>query len=474
MADQEQEAAAEPQASTALTVRQGGALATMGDGRFPLATLTEGEFVGLVANMKSHMERLRFIKRELMEPGVHYIVPGEKDVEKIRKAAAQGKVGISKAGAEFLLKLHNYVGVVTQVIQYGDPTNEASPAVTVVSTCTVHAGSLDGPVVGVGVGACTSWETKYRYRNAQKTCPQCSQAALIYQKEAKGGEFKGRAAYWCAPSKNGCSANFAGDDPRIASQEVGKVTTADPLDQLNTFVKMGAKRARVDGAIAATGSSDLFVQDVEDLPAHLRSNAREVEIEGTVSTMYGEQSDDPSWAELEGNTSAAKPAASTPAANGNGASDKQKGLVRVLLKMKLGAETGEQHEAALVSLNIAGGFAHLSKADASALIGRLQGMVDAPKPEAAGSPSTPPDDAKTHEHFLRAVRDVAEEVEKAMPGRKVFEVREGILHLVGGNELAVLKYNNPTPADYLTVEQLTTVGKSLKQEMTVRAARVPA
>lgn len=261
---------------------------------FPLAKMSEGEFDVFLGNAKLHASRMRKVVRELLIPGVHYIVPGERDAEKIRKAAAEGKVGISKAGAEMLLQIFRYVAKVEYSVDYGDPLNDASPAVTVRATCTVYADNFDGPVMGVGVGACSSWEVKYRWRNAARTCPKCGKPALIYSKEAKGGSFKGKPAFWCAPFRDGCSENFAGDDPAITGQELGKVANADPLDQLNTYVKMAAKRARVDGAIAATGSSDVFTQDLEDLPAEHAK--REGETRETLDGM-GYTGDPDAWRE---------------------------------------------------------------------------------------------------------------------------------------------------------------------------------
>ena len=153
---------------------------------FPLADLSDGEFTTLVSRMRTHVDRLRQVKREMMLPGVHYIVPGGRDIEKIKAAAEHGKVGISKAGAEFLMKLHNFVGRIEYAIDYGDPKNEETPAITVRSTCHVHAGNVDGPMVGIGVGAATSWEVKYRYRNAQRTCPCVPEAGADLPARGEG------------------------------------------------------------------------------------------------------------------------------------------------------------------------------------------------------------------------------------------------------------------------------------------------
>lgn len=122
----------------------------------------------------------------------------------------------------------------------------------------------DGLVVAVGVGTCTTKETKYRYRKGQRKCPTCEQPAII---KTNGGRNPG--GYWCVPDKGGCGANFNPGDPQIEGQDVGKIENPDPADCWNTCLKIGKKRAVVDGTITATGCSDLFTQDIEDLSAKI-------------------------------------------------------------------------------------------------------------------------------------------------------------------------------------------------------------
>lgn len=502
---------------TAITRRQGDAMQAYGGAQnFPLADLSDGEFTMLVSRMRTHVDRLRQVKREMMLPGVHYIVPGERDIEKIKAAAEQGKVGISKAGAEFLMKLHNYVGRIEYAIDYGDPKNEETPAITVRSTCHVHAGNVDGPMVGIGVGAATSWEVKYRYRNAQRTCPACQKPALIFQREAKGGEYRGRSAYWCAPFKEGCGANFAGDDPTIAGQEAGKITNGDPFDLLNTLVKMSAKRAKVDGAITATGSSDLFVQDVEDVPRHEQERLRREIDEGadaTVGEMYGPAGGDPNdWRnEPEAGTtrpaagaapaSAPSAASSAPARTGSAkpATDRQKAALRALLRAKLGASGDVAQEQALIeTMHVAEGFSGITVADASTAIDALNKMPDAPKGEApaAAAPvsraaaltesptaSAPPaaapaqaspverdsdgmpkDTTANREYYQRRIREMVEKLE-AGATRKIMSNEDGILYLVGSNEMALLKLRGPVALEHLEVAALFKLGGYLKSEL---------
>lgn len=122
-------------------------------------------------------------------------------------------------------------------------------------TCTLT--HVNGVFVGQGVGSCSTLESKYRYRNAQRICPTCGVAAIIKGKEQYGG------GWVCYKKKNGCGAKYTDDDKLITSQEVGRVENPDIPDLWNTVLKMAKKRAHVDAVITATGASDIFTQDLD-------------------------------------------------------------------------------------------------------------------------------------------------------------------------------------------------------------------
>src|SRR5207302_11216998 len=124
---------------------------------------------------------------------------------------------------------------------------------------TIHCAlSRNGLVRGVGVGSCSSYESKYRYRDAQRKCPKCDQETIIKGKEEFGG------GWLCWTKRGGCGAKFADQAPEIAGQVVGKITNPDMADVKNTILKMAKKRAKIDATLAATRSSGRFTQDVED------------------------------------------------------------------------------------------------------------------------------------------------------------------------------------------------------------------
>lgn len=124
----------------------------------------------------------------------------------------------------------------------------------------------DRMLVGKASGSCSSWETKYRYRNDKRRCPDCGLPTII-----KGKDFSnsGKPAGWVCWKKDGksdgCGAKFSDDDQRILSQVAGKVPNPDVAEIENTILKMADKRALVAATLIATGCSDIFTQDVEDV-----------------------------------------------------------------------------------------------------------------------------------------------------------------------------------------------------------------
>ena len=116
----------------------------------------------------------------------------------------------------------------------------------------------NGTVAGQGEGSCNSWETKYRYRKAERTCPECGAEAIIKGKAEYGG------GWICFNKKGGCGAKFKDGDPAIESQHTGRVANPDVADIVNTIQKMAQKRALVAAVLNATNASDWFTQDVED------------------------------------------------------------------------------------------------------------------------------------------------------------------------------------------------------------------
>jgi hypothetical protein len=121
-----------------------------------------------------------------------------------------------------------------------------------------HIGT--GAFIGEGIGSCSTLESKYRYRKAEQTCPECGKPTIIKGKKDYGG------GWLCFQKKGGCGAKFEDGDPRIENQNMGRVEYEDPADYWNTCLKMGKKRAHVDAILTATAASDIFTQDIDDSP----------------------------------------------------------------------------------------------------------------------------------------------------------------------------------------------------------------
>lgn len=140
-----------------------------------------------------------------------------------------------------------------------------------------------GEIVDEGVGECNSMESKYRWRQRERECPQCGEAAIIKGREQYGG------GWLCFRKKGGCGAKFGDSDPAIVDQPTGRVLNPDIADQNNTILKMAKKRALVDAALSLGSLADLFTQDLDDIsdpepPTDVRSSPAEPpsEAESTV------------------------------------------------------------------------------------------------------------------------------------------------------------------------------------------------
>ena len=122
----------------------------------------------------------------------------------------------------------------------------------------------DGTKWAEGIGSCNSFEGRYRWRDAKRKCPNCGGESIVKGKP----EYikKDGSGYWlCYAKKGGCGALFKMGDQLIESQEIGKVLNEDIATQKNTILKMAKKRAKIDATLAATRSSGVFTQDMEDI-----------------------------------------------------------------------------------------------------------------------------------------------------------------------------------------------------------------
>ncbi|MFK4765146.1 hypothetical protein ACI3L3_10270 [Desulfobaculum sp. SPO524] len=107
-------------------------------------------------------------------------------------------------------------------------------------------------LIGQGVGACSTTESKYRFRTQDTGNPVPKEYWDTRDPKILGGsQFSPRKV-----RVNG------GQEWRIFE----RVEHDNPADYYNTCLKMAKKRALVDATLTATAASDIFTQDLEDNP----------------------------------------------------------------------------------------------------------------------------------------------------------------------------------------------------------------
>jgi len=116
-----------------------------------------------------------------------------------------------------------------------------------------------GTSIASGIGSCNSRETKYRFR---------------YEEESTGEAVPKK--YWDARTEgnNKEMKRLLGGDGFRAAKIDGmwviakstKIENDNPWDLDNTLIKMACKRALVAATLNATAASDIFTQDIEDMP----------------------------------------------------------------------------------------------------------------------------------------------------------------------------------------------------------------
>ena len=127
--------------------------------------------------------------------------------------------------------------------------------------CSLYHGDI---LAGQGVGSCNSWEKKYRYRKAERICPECGKDAIKKSKYPPRNNPGAKPGWYCFAKAGGCGAEFPAGSPEIEQQEAGLVKNDNPADIVNTIDKMAQKRALIAATLIAVNASEFFTQDLED------------------------------------------------------------------------------------------------------------------------------------------------------------------------------------------------------------------
>lgn len=184
-----------------------------------------------VEAMTDRINAIQTVTRNKMIQDVHYgIIPGTQ------------KPTLYKAGSEMLLVMFQIGPTVDVLDLCGSDRIKYR-----VTTTGIHIPT--GRAIGQGVGECSSGEEKYMWRTA--VCDDEFDDTPEGRKRVK----------WCkAWNKQRGAFDY------YQSKQVRTV----PDDLANTVLKMAKKRAQIDMTLTALGVSDLFNQDIEDLPPELR------------------------------------------------------------------------------------------------------------------------------------------------------------------------------------------------------------
>jgi hypothetical protein len=173
------------------------------------------------ADIKAGVQLIQQVMAEVMIKDVHYgTIPGTP------------KPTLYKAGSEKILTTFRIAAYPKEV----DDLSTYDEARFRVRVHGIH--QTTGMLIGVGVGECSSMEEKYKWRK-----PVCDE-------EFEEAAVDRRRSVW----KKG-----------TPPYQLKQVRT-NPADVANTILKMAKKRAQIDMTLTATAASDVFDQDLEDLP----------------------------------------------------------------------------------------------------------------------------------------------------------------------------------------------------------------
>lgn len=177
------------------------------------------------AELRERVNIVQKVMREVMKEGTHYgTIPGT------------NKPTLYKPGAEMLC-------VVFRIAQVYVVEDLSTPDAARFRVRCIGRHQASGIDLGEGVGECSSDEEKYRWRGA--VCAEEFDDTPENLRRIKYAKFRGNV-------------------------EKKKQVRTEPADLANTVLKMACKRALTAMTLNVTAASDMFTQDIEDLPEELR------------------------------------------------------------------------------------------------------------------------------------------------------------------------------------------------------------
>jgi len=189
------------------------------------------------------------IAKAVMKDGQHYgKIPGCGDKPTLLKPGAEKLLIAFRLAPEYDIESSNEIG--------GHREYEITCKLTSIVT---------GAFISQGVGCCSTMESKYRYRSGERETTEFPVPKEYWDCWKKDPE-KAMGILRAVSSMTGNLGIAKGDDKKWYVAVQGEKKEHDnPADYYNTVKKMAKKRALVDAVLSATGASDVFTQDIEDL-----------------------------------------------------------------------------------------------------------------------------------------------------------------------------------------------------------------
>ena len=188
---------------------------------FQPAVETYGSRSLTAADVRAQVNLMQDVMQEVMQKDTHYgVIPGTK------------QPSLYKAGAEKIMSTFRLAA---------DPeVEDIGRDGEVHYRVKVRILSASGMFLGAGIGECSSTEDKYAWRAA--LCDEEFEDTPENRRRIKYAKWQGKV-------------------------EKKKQIRTNPADVSNTVLKMAKKRGLIDAVLTVTAASDLFTQDIEDLPA---------------------------------------------------------------------------------------------------------------------------------------------------------------------------------------------------------------
>ena len=175
------------------------------------------------AVLQARIEKMQDIMKRVMKKDTHYgVVPGCK------------KPSLWQPGQQ-LLSVAFKIGYEPEVERI-----ETEDRHITYRTKTRVFDQITGITLGYGIGECSSAEEKYAWKRCY--IEEEFNDTPIEQRRIKYSEYQGKV------------------------QKTNQIRT-NPADVANTILKMSAKRSKIAGCLDVVAASEVFTQDIEDLPA---------------------------------------------------------------------------------------------------------------------------------------------------------------------------------------------------------------